>query len=105
MAGGRLASVTPGANIVPIIALASAGLVTNGGLRRLPNEPPPRRALWNRPALPCRIVVPLPVMSHVKPRRGSICGMSVLRKLRCSASAAVTSPLLTSPLPGTYAPM
>ncbi len=70
--------LTPGQNGVDIVPLKTIGLWMNGGLAaRFPSDPPPRRALWKRPALECRTVLPAPVRSHVNPSRGSVCGGSI----------------------------
>ena len=82
------------------------GFRMKGGLRRLPLDPPPRRALWNIPALPCTAIRPSPVGSHENPTRGSGCGASVLRKpFGTPVSVCSTMPFAGFPVPGTYAPM
>ena len=102
MLPGRLSNVTPGTNVDAIVLFGMIGFKMNGGLRRLPLDPPPRRALWNRPALECSTVVPLPEMSQLKPRRGSSCGLRTARNpFGTPASAGVTRPFAVLPVPGT----
>ena len=102
MLPGRFTSVTPGMNVVAIVLLGIVGLMMNGGLRRLPADPPPRRALWNMPALECSTILPSPVRSQLKPTRGSGAGASTSRKPRGTpGSVCSTRPFAVLPVPGT----
>src|SRR4029078_3622959 len=63
---GATSSDTPGTKVFAIVLFGITGLVMNGGLRRLPEEPPPRRALWKSPALACSAIFPWPVRTQAK---------------------------------------
>src|SRR4051812_48553542 len=73
---GASSSDTPGTKVFAIVLFGITGLVMYGGLRRLPDDPPPSRALWKMPALACSAIRPSPLRSHVKPTRGSGAGAS-----------------------------